>query len=349
MEIIKGQTVPWNQKIPEIKQEDSVKYVFHVDCSDENDMINIIYFCQVNEVVKGNCILCIKSVDEWKNWANITDLLSELLIRGEIKDCYTLIDNNYKRVNTNKFRILKRFSPIYKIDEEENSVEYWRQSVHSFLLKLYKEMPVGGTEYQYTRNYFLPHIVPDILKDRYPNDIKIKPSDNHDRRLMKIFLECFCTQKHSKKDFVEKRYEIWKSKELFTYIKDMPLLAMYILCVLDYFRKNQENDSIEEIKQEIFEARDMADGLLRILENVYHSENKCGYFCFRVHKSEKNKYLEEQYATFMETIEEIQENTDNYLEFKIVDYSHYSIPEQFYRCFIKRMDVAKGEEKQIYE
>lgn len=352
LEIIKGQTVLWNQKIPEIKQEDNVKYVFYVDCSDENDMINIIYFCQVNDVVKGNCILCIKSVDEGKNRANITDLLSELLITGEIKDCYTLIDNNYKRVNTNKVRILKRFSPIYKIDEEENSVEYWRQSVHSFLLKLYKEMPVGGNEYQYTKNYFLPHIVPDLLKNRYPNDIEIKSSDNHDRRLMKIFLECFCTQKNSKKDFVEKRYEIWKSKELFAYIKDMPLLAMYILCVLDYFRKNQENDSMEEIKQEIFEARDMADGLLQILENVYHSENKCGYFCFRVHKNKKdnkNKYLEKQYAAFMEKIEEIQGNTDNYLEFKIVDYSHYSIPEQFYQCFVKRMDNAEEEEKQIYE
>lgn len=352
LEIIKSQTELWNQKIPEIKKEDSVKYVFHVDCSYENDMINIIYFCQVNEAVKGNCILCIKSSDEWKNWANITDLLSELLITGEIKDCYTLIDNDYKRVNANKVRTLRRFSPIYKIDEEENSVEYWRQSVHSFLLKLYKEMPVGGNEYQYTRNYFLPHIVPDVLKNRYPNDIKIKPSDNHDRRLMKIFLECFCTQKNIKKDFVEKRYEIWKSKDLFTYIKDMPLLAMYILCILDYFRKNQRNDSMEEIKQEIFEARDMADGLLQILENVYHSENKCGYFCFRVHKSEKdnkNRYLQEQYAAFMETVEDTQKNMDNYLEFKIVDYSHYSISDQFYRCFVKRMNGAKRKEKQIYE
>lgn len=351
-EIIKSRATECSLSMPLIGTGDDIKYVFHVDCSNENDMVNIIYFCLVNEAIEGNGILCIKSVEEWKITANIADLLSDLLITRKIKDCYTVVDNTYKRLNTNAVRVMKRFSPIYRIDEDEETVEYWRQSVHSFLLKLYKQMPVGGNRYEYTKNYFLPHICPNILKERYPSDIQIKRSDRRDRRLVKIFAECFCTQKKEKIEFVEARYKIWKSQELFEYVRDMPLLAMYIFCVSDYFQKNQETDSMEQIKQEIFDARDMADGLLQILENIYHSENRCGYFCFRVHKSEEgnaNKYLKDQYGTFLKKKEETQENSRNYLEFKIVDYSHCTIPDQFYRGFVKRMECAQPEEQQVYE
>lgn len=38
---------------------DEIQYIFHVDCSEENDMVNIIYYCLLNEQLEGNGILCI--------------------------------------------------------------------------------------------------------------------------------------------------------------------------------------------------------------------------------------------------------------------------------------------------
>lgn len=336
---------------PQISKDDEIKYVFCVDCSDENDMVNIIYFCLVNDQLNGKAILCIKD-DSKKVIANIKDLLSVLLNDEKIKSCYTITDKSLKEI-TGTRRIIRRFSSIFMIDEDKAPVAYWRQSVHTFLLSLYKKMKMGSNQYEYTKNYFLPHICPKVLKGRHADDINIGKSDQ-DIWLMNIFSECFCTGEAKEKthiDFVEKRYQIWKSKELFEYVKNMSLLAMYIFCISDYFLKDNISDTMEQIEQEIFDARDMAEGLLQILENIYHSENKRGYFCFRIHNNSEGrskKYLEEQYREYMKNKKITAEQNTNYLEIKVVDFSHYTIPVQFNYNFEKRRKNAKGEEEKIY-
>lgn len=346
-----------SDELPGISQEDEIEYVFCVDCANENDMVNLIYFCLANEELKGKADLCVKTEDP-KLQANIKDLLCVLLNTGTIKNCYTLTDDKYiKMMNRRKTRIIRRFSPIYVIDEDLESVAYWRQSVQTFLLKLYKKIRIGSRENVYTKNYFLPHISPQVLKNKHLDDFAPKEF-NQDIWLMNIFVECFCTgetkeSRHS--DFVEKRYKIWKSANFFEYIKDMSLLSMYIFCISDYFLKNPETDSMEQIEREIFDARDMAEGFLQILENIYHSENRRGYFCFRVHNNSEGRskgYLGSQYQYYMSKrerkAEEKTEQQINYLEMKVADYSHCTIPDQFLRDFQKREQNAEEKDKEIY-
>lgn len=339
------------EELPQIGQGDETEYVFSVDCSNENDMVNLIYFCLVNEELDGKAVLCIKT-DDPKVEANIRDLLSVLLNKEIIKKCYTVAGSNYKKVSKGTHRIIRRFTPIYRIDEKKEPVAYWRQSVFSFLKKLYGKIPVGDYGYEYTKNYFLPHICPKILKGKNSDDINIGEFDS-DVWLMNIFSECFCTgeTKETRRiGFVKTRYELWKSKELFEYVKDMSLLSMYIFCISDYFMKTDVPDTIEQIEQEIFDARDMAEGLLQILENIYHSEKRKGYFCFRIHNNGEGRskeYLGRQYQGYMRRRGK-EEPAINYLEIKVADYSHCTIPNHFFCHFKKRMENAEGEEKRIY-
>ncbi len=355
--------IGWNcsDRLPWIEQEDEIEYVFCVDCANENDMVNIIYFCLVNEELKGKAILCVKAGDS-KLVANIKDLLYVLLNTETIKNYYIVSGKTYTKVSKENPRIIRRFSPIYVIDEDQESVAYWRQSVHTFLLKLYKKVRVGSNEYEYTKNYFLPHIKPKNTKKTHSDDISINGFDQ-DFWLMNIFLKCFCTGETKEvrhANFVNKRYEIWKSQEMFEKVKDMSLLAMYIFCISDYFLKSDETDSMEQIEQEIFDARDMAEGFLQILENIYHSEKRRGYFCFRVHNNSEGRskgYLESRYQWYMnkrekkaeEKAEQKAEQKINYLEMKVADYSHCTIPNQFFYDFQKREENAKEREKKVYK
>ena len=177
--IEKGNLQSCSLQMPQFMPGDKATYVFYVDCSNENDMVNIIYFCLVNDRLGGKGILCIKSDNQQKISANMKDLLSNLIFTERIKECYFWEKQAYSRVELNKPRLIKRFSPIYYIDEKENTVEYWRQSVQSFLLDLYRKgrIRIKNGEYEYTKNYFLPHICPSILKDEYPEDVRINLLD----------------------------------------------------------------------------------------------------------------------------------------------------------------------------
>lgn len=274
-------------------------------------------------------------------------------------------------------RIVKQFSPIFRIDKDADegsteSVMFWRQPMRTFLEKLYKKitdrhekLPVGKdnkSKITFGVDYFLPHICPADLNRKYPGEIWQGISCAKEQHLLKVLVECFCTVpeedlKNGKSvpgDFAEARYKDWKGRKLFNKIKEIPVLAMYIFCLSDYFLRDIKKDSWDRIDQEIFNARDMAEGLLQILENIHHSEMGKGYFCLRVHtdiEKRSKKYLRKEYSTYMKGWEE-QENKPvprDYLEIRVADFSHCSIPVQFYADFKKRMAKAPDEEKLIYE
>lgn len=339
--------------LSDIKRQDDVHYIFSVSCAEENDITNLIYYCLLNERVKRKSILCIRCGQ--KQGANIRDLLSELVREKIIKAGYTCIDGVYTNISA-KARVMRRFTPIFRIDEKEESAAYWRRSMYSFLLDLYRAMPIDTAGAEYTTNYFLPHICPTVLKDRYPKDVWRVHNRTREICILNNMVGCFCTGEKDHGnipvEFCEKRYKWWKSQELFDKIKDMSLLAMYIFCISDYFQRDVENDSWEKIEQEIFDARDMADGVLQILENVYHSEGRCGYFCLRVHNSSESRsgrYLNKEYGSYMDKFRGDEKAPLNYLEIRIVDYSHLTIPKRFYSDFLKRKEAAAGPEKSVYE
>lgn len=335
-----------------VQKNDEVQYVFQIDCSNENDMVNLIYYCLVHDELGDAAILCVKAENNPKLAANVKDLLSDLMISGMLKESYILQNGSYRRLYSNKGRNIKRFSPIYRIDEKEESVAYWRQSVHTFLLKLYRKIPIAGGGWHYTINYFLPHICPGTLSGKKVEYGWDKQHKDPEIRLIYIMVECFCTSiGRNRKEYAEERYRIWQSEEFYQLVKDMPILAMYIFCISTYFLGNKQDNSIETLREEIFNARDMADGVLQIIENIYHSENKRGFFCFRVHndsESRSRNYLELHYPKYMRERRAKEEAVEDYLEVKVVDFSHQTIPEQFLANFVKRMQNANAQDKHIY-
>lgn len=381
--------------LSEIIEGDRITYFFLVKCADENDIINLIYYCLIYDRIEQSgykCMLCVECGQ--KQGANIRDLLTWLLHTGTIKNCFTYIDGVCRLIRTDRIqglrhasrnnalgrrrdgvRIMKQFSPIFRIDEKVDegkyeSVMYWRLPMRTFLQNLYKQMNISqekmpvregyGQNMTYGSNYFLPHVCPNNLCAKYPGEVWQGISSASEKHLLSNFIECFCTIKKDQTEiinsdftkFSEKRYEMWKSQKLFELIKEMPLLAMYIFCISDYFMRDVEKDSWERIEQEIFDARDMADGLLQILENIYHSEGKRGYFCFRVHADNEDRsgqYLKKEYKSYMEEWCEKDNPPRDYLEIKVVDFSHCSIPRQFCANFKKRMDEAQDNDKSIYE
>ncbi len=342
----------------EIGKYDQVRYLFLVDCMKETDIADIIYYCLICDKAKQKCTLCVKC--QQKQRANINDMLSDLLHEKSIQKIYTYTDGKCQEMDPDKARVVRHFSPIFMIDEKKESVAYWRQSVHTFLLDLYRKRYVGTRKDEYLTNYFLPHISPSNLREKLPadrwNDGNVNGRKKYDRekRIVDILVECFCTGKNKKVpiSYSQKRYELWKTMHFFEMVKDMPLLAMYIFCILDYFQTDINADSWEKIEQEIFDARDMADGLLQILENIYHSEYHKGYFCFRVHNDSEDrsgKYLRKKYKIYMENWSRQSEIPHNFLEIKVVDSSQNTIPKQFYKDFLKRMEQADEEDKIIYQ
>lgn len=381
--------------ISEIKKGDYITYYFYVKFEDEDDIINLLYYCLLYDRIKraGHTSALYVRCNH-KQDANIRDFLTWLLSTGTIRHCFTQTDEMYHEVSPDRIyglkhnlknktmdrrrdrvRILKQFSPIFSIDEsiEEGnygSVTYWRQPMRTFLQKLYQSIlkkreliPKDRKDEQeitYGSNYFLPHICPSNLFEKHPDEMWYGTVCGREKHLLSNFVECFCTVSRDQPksssirlvDFSNKRYEWWKSKRLYDQIKEMSLLAMYIFCISDYFIRDMEHDSWDRIEQEIFDARDMADGVLQILENIYHSESGKGYFCFRVHTDIENRsgrYLRKEYKAYMDGWNKCENIPRNYLEIKIVDYSHCSIPMQFYSDFKKRMKQAVDKDRTFYE
>lgn len=359
-------TVHSEEELPSVQKNDIIKYIFQIDCSEPNDIVNLIYYCLLNgelnskEIPNSESILCIKAINNGKLIANVRDLLSYVIEKGIIKEGYFQLDGQYQKITLGKNRRTKRFSPIYYIDEREENVAYWRQSVGTFLLDLYRNSQIiNGIQYTYLKNYFLPHIYQKGLNKQEGDIDKFTKHKDNGPELISVFAECFCTSDHkenNKRNIIEQRYNVWKSKEFFEIVRDMPLLAMYIFCISTYFSDDnrsdeKEKDILENARSEIFNARDMADGLLQILENVYHSEKRRGYFCFRIHSNSEGrseKYLKEHYKQYINTHASENDKKD-YLEVKIVDYSHRTIPSQFYANFVKRMNEADESDRRIYE
>lgn len=386
----------WNDaecKLADLAGEREVSYLLRVNCADDNDIANLLYYCLLCDRVDKDCILCVESSQ--KVGANIRDFLSWLLDGKVIRNCYTYIDGSCREISAHRveklryiwkndkivkeeqdiLRVMKQFSPIFRIDEsiddrEYGSVGYWRQPMKSFLLRLYRSMNEARekmpgrdeekTGYRYLEDYFLAHICPADLRMAYPEELWRGYVCAREKHLLDNFVECFCTVESGKAKseykgkaaFMRKRYDWWKSKELYELISEIPLLAMYIFCVSDYFLRDMEHDSWEKVEEEIINARDMADGVLQLLENIYHSELKKGYFCFRVHNDSKDrsgKYLRKEYKNYMEIWDKNENVPHDFLEIKIADFSHVSIPLQFYKGFDHRMGKATGTDKKVYQ
>ena len=91
------------------------------------------------------------------------------------------------------------------------------------------------------------------------------------------------------------------SEEFINAINNVTVLAYILFCAFrNHCADRRKVFEIVKIEQELSDARDIAEGILQILDNIIlHSWNNVGYFSFRIHDSEKSSYLKKTYAEYI--------------------------------------------------
>lgn len=192
--------------------------------------------------------------------------------------------------------------PIIELSEERNEIQFWRSSVG------YHKENVRENDDR------LEKVMERCRKD-FAEDFK----GNAERRL-RYYTELFQSESFQKE------------------VENMPLLAFYLFCMQMYYLKDRKVLSGSQVNQIRLFARDIADGLLQLMENIHHATGKVGFMSIRVHEntSEKN-YLYKRYG-----INNLKYNF--YYEIRLLDLSQESIAESFRR---RMKDISGADKLQV--
>lgn len=192
--------------------------------------------------------------------------------------------------------------PIIELSEERNEIQFWRSSVG------YHKENVRENDDR------LEKVMERCRKD-FAEDFK----GNAERRL-RYYTELFQSESFQKE------------------VENMPLLAFYLFCMQMYYLKDGKVLSGSQVNQIRLFARDIADGLLQLMENIHHATGKVGFMSIRVHEntSEKN-YLYKRYG-----INNLKYNF--YYEIRLLDLSQESIAESFRR---RMKDISGADKLQV--
>lgn len=229
-------------------------------------------------------------------------------IFGEV---YSFIDNMWQIVRMRKREIRQGFenakhfkvTPLIKLSEENQEIQFWRSSI--------------GSHTADTKDN----------DDKYYRVIE---------RCQKNFTEEFKGISQKRIQHYKKIYESDRFKKE---VEDMPLLAFYLFCMQMYYLKKDLKKgqvfSDEQIKRIRLYARDIADGVLQLMENIYHATGKTGFMNIRVHENTSEKcYLYKRYGIK-------DKKYLFYYEIRILDISQENIVESFQ----KRMKNISGADK----
>lgn len=154
-----------------------------------------------------------------------------------------------------------KVNPLIKLSEEEQEIQFWRSSIGLHLT----------------------------------NDRK---SDDKLQRVMERCEKDFTEDFNSKSKRKIKHYkQIFQSERFQREVEDMPLLAFYLFCIPMYYLKGGQHLSNEQIKRIRLYARDIADRILQLMENVHHATGKIGFMNIRIHENTSEKsYLSRRYG-----------------------------------------------------
>ena len=186
---------------------------------------------------------------------------------------------------------------------------------------------------------------------------KKETQEGRDTQLLRFMKNLFCFSNIRKNkinsEALKERSKYYQGGNFFNQIKNMPLLAYYIMCLYEYYSykvTKKVSNSEEYLRKLIFDARDMADGLLQLMENAMnHSENMNGYLCFRVYSTEKVDTIKKLEDRFVNYLHDRKGKHNFYLEAHIIDYSHESLPQKFISKIAERQQASTDDSKEIYD
>lgn len=179
--------------------------------------------------------------------------------------------------------------PLIKISEDEQEIQFWRNSVG-----VYRENAQESDDW-------LERVVGRCERD---------------------FTEDFRGKAKKRTQYYR---ELFRSEAFWREVEDMPLLAFYLFCMQIYYQKDGKCLTDEQIKRIRLYARDVADGILQLMENVHHATGRTGFMSIRVHENTPDKsYLRKRYGI------DDREHAF-YYEIRLLDLSEENIVESFQR------------------
>lgn len=199
-----------------------------------------------------------------------------------------------------------KVNPLIKISEDEQEIQFWRSSIG-----VYRENAQESDDR-------LERVVARCERD---------------------FTEDFRGESKKRTQYYR---ELFQSEAFWREVDDMPLLAFYLFCMQIYYQKDGKCLTDEQIKRIRLYARDVADGILQLMENVHHATGKVGFMNIRVHENTPEKsYLNKQYG--------INDREHAfYYEIRLLDLSKENIVESFQRRMYDIPGVAKLQVKHFF-
>lgn len=185
-----------------------------------------------------------------------------------------------------------KVNPLIEMDEHSQEMRFWRNSI-----KQHREQ-----DGQYKPCY-----------ERWKQI---------ERRCRENFIEDFRNPSKRREKYYQNIYD---SREFQQSIQDMPLFAYYLFCMQIFYMKDKQCLEKGEIERIRLNAWDLTDGILQLMENVYHTTDKVGFLSIRIHENSKNKsYLKNRYG-----ISDFASRF--YYEIRLLDISEENIVESFQR------------------
>ena len=269
-----------NYKNPNDIVDEKLLYCFKIRVQKEDDIVNLMYFYLIKQ-----------------QFENVFAILDTVGIEYDMKiSSYLSFEMNKNPelvlIKTNKEQI-EKFGVVHRL--AGSSKKNWQDKV---LTK------------------FLPLI--EVNEDTYYvllNTVKNAKVNNEEwvKNILRI-CEGLFTRYYAKESRT-----FYGLKEVEEEINNTSVLTYILFCSFrSHCSDRRTVFDIDKMKQELSDARDISEGILQILENiVQHSQNKKGYFSFRIHDKDKSEYLKKEYAGYLE--EYSTETNNTFLEVFIAD------------------------------
>lgn len=265
---------------------------------------------------------------------------------------------------------LKRYYPL--IDIGSNTIE-WDRSVYHVCKRYRRSFPmILPPKLFETKKWLEEEYKIDNSEGYNKYKVEIKKQYNKGKLIqakicdeeieyafIRLCVGYFCQRdaaEHNHMRDVATRHKVFFSDKFWKQIQNSSALAFYLACMLEYYCGNSGDDfDWDSFESRLIFVRDIADGLLQLIENVQqHTRKKQGSVTLCVHKANKNGEFQgikdrcpEGYNRLL--VNMFGEDMPYLLETQILDFSDTNVPEMFKHNVRERANEAPASDKEHYD
>lgn len=250
----------------------NVFFYFRITMEKEDDIVNLMYLYLIRQRFRKILAVLITPGLEY-------DMKISAYLSFELKK-----DKNTVFIKTNSDEI-EKYGEVHRLPGSSTKMKKeWR------LTKFLPLIEVTAKTYSF-------------LSNTVENAKKIVEENSGNENIWERKVLNICTNLITQ--YRKVKSEKWIQEPQFVnLIKNVPVLTYILFCAFrNHCEARRTIFDITRVEQELSDARDIAEGILQILENIIqHSQNKVGYFSFRIHDHQRkveNNYLNNNYSEYL--------------------------------------------------